>query len=374
MANEQAGFDVGKLFENKLFLQYLSGMGGAMSAGEPVGPALNQVTQQNISSQNYMKLLAKMMKGEIPEGGSHQVTTDAEGTKMTFKMPKNVLGGTAENTVLAQQGAGLPGGSGTDWSFLNPSSSPVSSSADLAGLTPEMISQALKFKLAGEEMEQKKITDYTDMIYKKALTEQALATAEKTKPSITIPGTDIKLSQDQWVEWYKAATKDERTSAIKNYEYAQSKGYSGSFEQFQDLAKTTHQKDFEQAKSGGYTGSFNQWMFDMAKAGAINLGDVVERKKATEDIDAQKYFTNPKGLAADIDKYIASEEVQNQLFAYATDPKKRETETIRAKENYIIRKIAAAGGQIISSKLDGRTFVFKVKWPDGDISEVRYAN
>ena len=370
-----AGGGLSALLRNKLLLQYMSGMGEAMSAGQPIGPALNQITQQNIQSQNFMKLLPKMMKGEIPEGGSHQVTTDAEGTKMTFKMPRNVLGGTSENTALAQEGAQLPGGSGTDWiSMLNPPESSAISSADLAGLTPEHILQALKFQFAGKEFEQKKMTDLVDMIYKGALAKQAYAGVEQKQPVFTIPGTDITLNRDQYVKWYAAANKDERTAAIKNYEYAQGKGYKGSFEQFQDASKTTHQKDYEQAKAGGYSGSFNQWMLDMAKAGAINLGDIVQRTEATKDISAKKYFTDPKGLSTDVDKYVASEEVQNQLFAYATDPKKREIETVRAKEKFITGKIAAAGGQIVDAKLDGRTFVFSIKWPDGTTSEVRYAN
>lgn len=244
----------------------------------------------------------------------------------------------------------------------------------MAGLTPENISQALQFKFAKEEMGQKKVTDLIDMIYKGALTDQALATAEKNKPSITIPGTDIKLTRDQYLDWYKAANKDERTAAIKNYEYAQGKGYKGSFEQFQDASRTSHQKDFEQAKAEGYEGSFNEWMLSMAKAGAMNLGDLLEREGGKADVRAQKYFTDPEGLVADVDKYVDSEEVQNRLFQYSSDPRQREIETVRAKEKFITGKIIASGGEIVDEKLDGRTFVFTVKWKDGTTSEVRYAN
>jgi len=51
------GQGLGNALQNKLILQYLSGIGGAMSAGQPVGPAMNAITQQNIQSQNLMKLL-----------------------------------------------------------------------------------------------------------------------------------------------------------------------------------------------------------------------------------------------------------------------------------------------------------------------------
>uniref|UniRef100_A0A6H1ZU39 Uncharacterized protein n=1 Tax=viral metagenome TaxID=1070528 RepID=A0A6H1ZU39_9ZZZZ len=110
--------DINNLLSNKLLLQYLSGAGAAISAGQPAAPALNQVTQQNISTQNFAKLLAQVMGGKkVPEGT--KMSIDHKGFK--FEGPRNILGGTAENTALAQEGAQLPGGSGIDWqSKLNP--------------------------------------------------------------------------------------------------------------------------------------------------------------------------------------------------------------------------------------------------------------
>lgn len=248
------------------------------------------------------------------------------------------------------------------------------SAGDLAGLTPEMISQAMQFKFAKEEMDQKKVTDLIDMIYKTSLAGEAVARTEAATPSITIPGTDIKLTGKQYVDWYKAANKDERTAAVKNYEYAQTKGYKGSFEQFQDAARTSQQKNYEQAKNEGYKGTFNEWLLSLAKAGAMNLGDLLEKERGKGEVKGQLYFTDPKGLVADVDKYVSSEEVQNNLFQYASDPRKMEVETIRAKEKFIRRKITSSGGEIVDEKLDGRTFVFTVKWSDGTTSEVRYAN
>lgn len=152
--------------------------------------------------------------------------------------------------------------------------------------------------MAGEAAEQKKITDLVDMIYKNALTEQAIATAEaastKNAPVFTIPGTDVQLTRDQYIDWYKAANKDERTAAIKNYEYAKQKGYTGSFEQFQDTARTSQQKNFQQARDEGYEGTFNQWMLDLAKAGATTIGDIVGRKEGTEDVERKSIVRSPE--------------------------------------------------------------------------------
>jgi len=79
--------DLNNLMQNKLLLQYLSSAGGAISAGEPIGPALNDVTQQNIKAQNFNKLLARLMKGEVPEG---KVVRDNKGMKIDI--PHSALG------------------------------------------------------------------------------------------------------------------------------------------------------------------------------------------------------------------------------------------------------------------------------------------
>ena len=380
------------LLQNQLFLQYLSGAGSALSAGEPIGPALNQVTQQQISSQNYMKMLQKMLgKGvEFKSDAEGKATVTGELSKILgAEEGEDVFGGqfadqktqplggaslqTPQLPATQNQQLNMPEKSGLNqggiMSLLNPSSSPLGnfSPSDLAGLTPKDISEALKFKFAGEELGDKRINDAVDRAYKQ--TQITGAT-----PSITIPGTDVKLTRKEYISWFTSASKDERTAAVKNYEFAQSKGYKGDFESFQNSASTSQQKNFESAKKDGYVGSFNEWMLDMAKAGAINLGDIVARQEATKDVSAKKYFTDPKGLVQDVDKYVSSDEVQNELFQYADTPQSLEREKVRRKEQFIEGKITSSGGTIIEARLDKKTFIWKVKWPDGTTSEVKYAN
>lgn len=98
------------LFQNKLFLQYLANAGGAMSAGEPIGPALNQVTQQNISAQNFAKMLAQLMGDANNAATPGKISTD--GKKFSYSTD---LG----NLSLAQEGSQLPGGSGINWTLQN---------------------------------------------------------------------------------------------------------------------------------------------------------------------------------------------------------------------------------------------------------------
>lgn len=362
MANEAGG--MGALFKNPLFLQYLAGAGGAISQGKPAGGALADITQQNISSTQYMKLLQKMLAG----GGKMTIDKD----NFNIKAPSAVLAGDDETGMTM----GLP-----DENLLgmaNPLPSPSDASADqvgqigtgadvfagltnvdLAGLTPQDISNALQIQ--------------SRRGYTGALAGEARARTREITPSYTIPGTDVKVTRKEYVDLLTKAPKDERTAAIKNYEYAVSKGFEGSFEQFQDNSKTTHQKDYDAAVEGGYTGSFNEWMLRMRRAGAtrISLGERVAEKEAFEDVKAKKYFTSPKGLAQDVDKYVNTEEVQNKLFAL--DESQRGRETINEKRDFIKGKITGSGGQIVDVEAEGRTVIWKVKWPDGKTTEVKYA-
>jgi len=185
--------------ENLLLLQYLSGAGSAISAGQPIGPAVNEVTQQNISARNYMKILQRMLGGSFQEG--EKMTMDSKGMKINVPSQSvNVSPNAQDPTTQARAGSlvqsptqtGISpqqlqqlmamflmmGGGGAGG--INPSSSPLGnlSGADLAGLTPQDISQALRLKLGSEALEQQKRTDLVDMMYKSALMRKALVPGE----------------------------------------------------------------------------------------------------------------------------------------------------------------------------------------------------
>ncbi|MBU2249231.1 MAG: hypothetical protein KKD77_20960 [Gammaproteobacteria bacterium] len=393
--------------ENNLFLSFLSGAGASLAGPESAAVGINSMNQQYFGAKSkatlqdkYMKMLQAMlggqttsypaMFGELIKGGG-KMTMDKDG--FSLKAPKEALNiGGEESKIGIGSGSGgtSPNLSTTSpemkdlMSLLNPSEAQQGiSGADLAGLTSQDVSQALAGALSVEGLRQETASG----IAARALKARELASGERLTdaqikkleaetseltPSITIPGTDIGLTRKQYIEWWKAATKDERTAAIKNYEYAQNKGYKGSFEQFQDAASTTHQKDYAKAKAEGYEKDFNTWMLEMAKAGAINLGDIVERKKATEDIEAQKYFTSPKGLTQDVSKYLNTEEVQNELFRYSNDPAKLGLEKTKKTITFVEGKITGAGGSITDVQWKGDTMVWVVTWPNGETSEVKY--
>jgi hypothetical protein len=100
------------LLQNKLFLQYLSSAGGALSKGDPAGGALDAVTQQNISSQNFAKLLAKMLSGNVPEGGAVKMTDKG----LSLNVPQSMLSQSGFSGLGA--GSGKDGGGSTPNPFL----------------------------------------------------------------------------------------------------------------------------------------------------------------------------------------------------------------------------------------------------------------
>ena len=259
--------------EMQMIAYYMSTLGqGLMAEDHPMQPVA-KATQQQISTQNYMNMIKQMLAG----GGKFSADKD----KFKIDAPSALLG---EDFYGAGAGAGAPGFSsnvavnapGTQRTSgapqqnmmsnaLNFSASPLDiSGAGLVGLTPENISQALQLKFMGEEVEQKKVSDIQDMMFK-------VATLEAT---------------------------DTRSADVKNYEYARSQGFEGSFTDFKNVAETTHKKDYEEAMGGGYVGSFNDWMLEMAKAGAINLGEIAEREvgkgfgKGQADVMSPDYAQN----------------------------------------------------------------------------------
>lgn len=371
-------------FDNKLLMQYLSAAGQDLLAGGPIGQNVNAVTQQNIRAQNYMKLLQRMLGGDVPEGG--KITTDNKGMKID--VPKSALdtegqqGSNLSDLQImlrgAQEGADIRG-TGENWtmedikglSFVNPSGSQSGifdeEAAALAGLTPDDISRVLQFQLAQEELGQQRVTDLVDSIYKLETIRR-----QQEESQLYDIGLGVPMTREEIAEF---RTKDERTAAQKNYEYAREQGFEGTFTDFQDRALTTYQKDYERAKEDGYTGSFSEWVFDLRRAGAINLGEILAREKGKAELEGQLYFKDPDWIE-DVSDYVSSEDVQNQIFlAGAEGPAEAEFFRKRAAVGQIERKIKGGGGDIVDVKLseDGSEIVWTVKWPSGDTETIRYS-
>lgn len=293
--------NIGELFKNPLFLQYLSGAGGAVSSGQPVGAALGGITQQNISSQNFMKLLKRMLGGDIPIGAS--ITHNETGTRIN--MPKTALTSgpddvTDSSLSAAQIGQG-PTFSGAENISASPrpntavtsnigllspfvSSQPDISASDLAGVTPEMISQALQLKMEQVRLGQMSIKDAAEIMHL-----QQLGEYYKSQSAENISQSEVaKAREDR--QMLEFLTKDERTELVKNFEYAQTTeggGFVGSIAEFKNSSDSGEWNNYLKTKTQGNKQSFMDYQVGLRKAGATTIGGEVARTLAVGTAEQQ---------------------------------------------------------------------------------------
>lgn len=269
--------------ENQMLLYYLSGIGGALGGEGSVASAIGGITQQQIQTQNFQKLLKTLLAGGgkfsmDKEGVNLKAPTSAfRDTDLAIPGADDSLSSGGFSTGIPYKGmmkppSGITGNMGgvsptprSELETLNPSASPLDASgADLAGLTPDMISQALQLKFARDEFERKTISDLMESVYRDVAIKKMQAETAAITPSIDIGG-GTKLTQKQFIDWYKASTKDERTAAFKNYEAAKAEGYEGNFE---------------------------DWMMSLAKA-AGGIPEFAAKRRIGKEIDIESELSGP---------------------------------------------------------------------------------
>lgn len=181
-----------------------------------------------------------------------------------------------------------------------------------------------------------------------------------------LPGLG-RLSMDEW---------EKLPADVKGYAYYVFDTAQAGVEEpmsFNEWAQQTEPATAIQLwEYGQENKEFMDWLTKTYKpsgATRITLGEKLEELEAKEELKGRLYFSTPKGYAKDREGYLESDEVSNQIF-YAKDPTR---ERARLAEEWTERKIKSSGGKILSKRLDKNDYVWKVKWPDGKISEVRYA-
>jgi hypothetical protein len=230
---EMGGFKLGDLFKNDTFLQGLSSIGSSIATGptgmkNPFVAGLDSFVQSNLMNKNFLKLLK----------GGGKIAIDKDATKLHIPHTTQDTTSPVEGASAAEMGAGdqvdgaensslganvlkalsmiLGGGMGTS----NQTGGPVNpfgdasdiKLSDLAGLNPEMISNAMGLKLKQSELAQKSINDLNDMSYRNAVLAQnaphiqsqtALnkAQAENLTPSIQVPGVPVPMNMDDYIKW-----------------------------------------------------------------------------------------------------------------------------------------------------------------------------
>ena len=391
------------LLQNRLFLQYLSGAGGAMSQGEPIAPTLNAITQQNIGAQSKAKLndyCIKMMRDALKGGGAIKLGKD----KTTIDLPSSMYGGLGSELAkpsdyrmdmypqgsgagkiaqgLRDEGAveGIAGGlqdeaygpqfeqMSTDRTkSVNPSASPLGdlSGADLAGLTAADVSQALSGATGVEALRQKKLTDVADTMYKQSLMAESAARAKKL-------GEPNRLDEP-FVGGLTLRQYTALTPKSKEYELAKEGARLLGDKEFMsqrewEMLDPTEREKF--VRSAMKDPALMEAAKDLAKSGAtrISLGEKVQTAEAMGKVKGKLWYTDPNGLPAAVEKFKSSDNYLDKV-ARSENP---ERYSIQAVADYIESRLKE-GGTVEDVRMEGRTRVWTVKWPDGSIKEIRHA-
>lgn len=389
MNGQAGGMDWGAI------LQMLGAVGSDILSDSGGKNTLGAMTQQ-LGAKNMQNLLQQMLAG----GG--KMTADSSGMKLNLpaSFMSQALGGTEKGGVwegLASpwnpQGPSSSQGGGSLAS--NPFGTQAPTEAEpskgytgsLAGLSADDIAKVVQLKMAQDKLafEREQLANETpskilDMMYKGQLMQESASRIEaakeeeeRKKPVFTIPGTDISLNAKEYLD-YKKMTNETKSALIKDYEYAvKNQGYEGSLIDFKNEEETTHQKEYKEAVKGGYGGSFNDWLVAMRKAGATNidLSTKLAETKAKAELGGQLYFEDPK-WTKDVDTKV---DAFNKDQAWLIEEKDRPLATAKVKIRAIEEKIIAGGGQVqgVNWGEDGKTMIWKVRWPSGDVKEIRYA-
>ena len=386
--------------------------GGGELSGSPAIKGIGAVGNQFLAAQSMKSQQKEKYKwlSDLLNGGG-KMSLDAE--NISIKAPAKSLsmnevgeGSLPGAGAVAKPEQALPAATGGTSQGIDPkvlmailggvgqgpTESPAGgSSASLVGLTPQDLSLALEGAtraktleaniadaLAGRELKGREL-DILDSYRKasvdvdsyKATTDRVselrkLAESVREAP-LSVPGLG-KVDLETW------KSLDTKTKAYSYYAFdAQQNGekpmpYNEWDQQTDDpTAKQLYDLAVDDP-------DFNEWLTKYRQSGAtrITIGEKVETAEALADVKAVKYFTDPEGLTADIDKHMKSEEVQNKLFQFADKPREQTKQTIVEKGKFIETKIKGAGGKISGARMEGRTRVWTVKWPNGKITEVSY--
>ena len=377
------------LLQNKLFLQYLSGAGSALQQGQPVAPALDKITNQSISAQNYAKLLSKLLgsdesKGTFSNKGLN-LTIPASELKSGAFLGDNPLGNPLSTTSTQTQAltsssspAPSPSINPNQMGVVNPfAGSPLRniSASDLAGLTTQDLSTILSGALSVEQLKQKKVSDVIDSMYKQAqISKMEKGDSLDQAFPVDVPGVG-KVTHRQW-----------STMPDKEKQYALFVNMAKQLGDKDIMSKEEYESYVDSLKPNERTRFLKDLLKDpklmqaeksLRQAGATNisLDTKLTEKKAMSDVETRNYFAKGEHIT-DLNKHMEKADFANVPGKAGSAEYIANVANAKANEgiNFIKSKILAGGGTLAAPtrfEKDGKTMVWTVKWPDGEVKEIR---
>lgn len=384
---------INNLLQNRLLLQYLSGAGAALSAGQPISTGLDPITQQVIGAKSkadlQRKYLRDLLGGNVPEGG--KITMDDKG--ISLNLPKSALAGEGTDIGLGSLSTPpttptgtIPGQTATTQArqerlnVANPfvTSQPVQediSVSELAGLTSQDVTQALQGALGAAAFEQKKPQDIANLAYKQTMIRESQAriakmlepeVAERPFP-IEVPG----VGQVTLKEW-NALTNDDKAYAGYVNEQKRLDPNEPIISKREWLKETSEDEKLAYGRGLLKHPEVAEILRRQKAAGAtrISLGEKLKYKKEVDKLKGQFYFSDPKWIT-DLDKHLTQSRIRQKIHSSENS----EDALALEKGNWINKRIIGGGGKILGVKYSngGKIAIWTVEWPSGDIGEVKHA-
>lgn len=296
-----------------MILSYVSKLGAGIAKGNPAVEGLDQLTQQTIGAKSQADLMQRLLGGQVP-GAKIQISD--KGYQISGSSLGDLNGMSGSGLSNAQQGSQLPGGSGTQWNAQNmPSqlrqSNPFSSSqpgafsyADLAGLTPQDVLQAMN--VAG------------DTLYK-----QGLLKSQQEQNVVSM----IKADTQRLAEWRRIKEIPDKVPVTVNGQVLEvdPKEALSYYAKVNDLPAS-----YETYKLAAGDPEFKSYLLEMAKAGKteINIGEAAEKRRVLGKVDQELDITDPT-YPAKREKMLMSDE---NRMTYNTDVSERANKLISSNK------------------------------------------
>jgi hypothetical protein len=371
------------VMKNKMFAQFLSAAGADISETGNLGKNLNSAVQGDISSQNYAKMMQRILAGQMPG-----VNASIDDKGLSFKV--------ARETPVGSPGPD-PGTTGVP--MLTPSTPNLQneqnqgqfnpfqsgqlnfSASDLAGLTPEMMQSVINDKLSMEQMRQKSMNDLyehqrqalndaSERAYRQQLIKQSEAQISNYQSE------DQRRQEESQIAWFKAQ-KESTPADLQMYQYdVENNGFKGSLKEWRDkiAADPTEQRNYELAKSQGFKGTFFDYQLALKKAGGvhIDLGTQLAEKAGMNRIEKESYLGSDK-FETDIDKHITglrqsimnsipTKNAQGKPLSDAEYEAAESKATAEKKKEFIEQYVQNNKGTIVNEQLVGKDLVFVIRW------------
>jgi hypothetical protein len=332
---------IGNLFSNPMFAQLLVALGTDMAQTGRPGKNLNDAVVGNIGSQNIMKVLQGMLRGNVAQGGGIKITDKGVQANMPLITPvgqpgpnpgDNALDADWISKLYQESLSGQGGGQAAPTSITNPTApvAPVStqpqtsanqigevfnplasgqlnlSANDFAGLNPNQILAVMELKGRQDSEETSRFNSNVDAEYKLDIMKKyyngQLTGAEaqreldryKNETDRAEAGTHAYAAETGRINANKGTELEQNYDAYVAQQNLNNLPVTMGIEQFKAYDETGDWNNYQQALKLGQTKlTWPQWLDKFGNKGTTITLSSYERTKQTNLADTEDSVLKP---------------------------------------------------------------------------------